>query len=230
MSNLPQRQSDPLIIFETLGGGRLFAAAHEGDPPGRLRQHRLLPAGGGHRRDRHLGAFPTFTRATTCCSTTARAGAILCSFLRSRCSPRLPRGLSAARAAHAHRLVRRDAAIGRLLRNRNPHQRQSAPATHGETVDEPATPVADLEQLPRLRMPLANSPLAYLDPPTSAAPAADFTARAARSISTLTVKIAGNVDPRSDAARKPARRSCVPRGGGRRRRCDAQQDNWSRRT
>jgi Baseplate J-like protein len=79
-----------------------------------------------------------------------------------------------------------------------------AVATHGETVTAPDIFVAPPPSTQRLRFDLSQSPLAHLDPATAAlvapqdsatAPPVSYTEVAARSISTLSVTVGGDLTP-----------------------------------
>ena len=192
VSNRPQRQSDPLIIFEATGGGRLFAAHEDIRLATFGNADCCLPANAtdalvsGSFPDLHAGDSLLFDdgkgrrdivrlTAVTLLPAASPPGSPPVGPL-TRVAWSLTTPLSGDYCATGTRIS------GNLL-----------PAMHGETVDESPRPVAALQQLPRLRMPLENSPLAYLDPVNGTAPAASFTARTARSVSTLNVKIAGDV-------------------------------------
>ena len=198
VSNRPQRESDPLIIFETLGVGRLFVAHRDirlatfgnkdcclpataldaivsGNFPNLQAGDYLLFDDGRGRRD-----VVRVTSVNLLPAASPPGSPPLGPLTHIAWSPSTP--LSGDYCASTTHIS------GNLIL-----------ATHGETVEELPSSIANVQQLPRLRVRLQNSPLAYLDTDTAAlsstwtAPAADFTARPSRSVSTLRVKIGTDV-------------------------------------
>ncbi len=198
VSNRPQRDSDPLLIFETLGGGRLFAAHAEirlatfGNADCCLPADALDAVVAGNFPDLRAGDDLLFDNGSGRRDIVRLTSVALLPAASPPGSP--PQGPLTRIAWSASTPLSGDycASATRISGN-------LALATHGETVQELPRSIAEVQQQPRLRVRLQNSPLAYLDTEIAAlapgwtAPAAGFTARASRSVSTLRVKIGADV-------------------------------------